>query len=206
VNANPYRLIAASTAIVTALVLQASLLSALTAPLAVSLPAVLVASIGLQAGVSAGMSTGFCAGLLADLSSRHPAGVLALCWLVLGIVCGLLADPRRRLRWSLALVGAATALVGLLASGAIATLGAGGFELGQAAAVSAPTALANAAIAIAVLGPTKAVLRRHQAPNPVRRIRWGRVSQAMTSAGDSERFEVTRRQRRLRASEAVVDA
>jgi rod shape-determining protein MreD len=206
VTTTPYRLIAAVTAIVTALVLQASLISALTAPLAVSLPAVLVASVGLQAGVSAGMSTGFCAGLLADLSSRHPAGVLALCWLVLGIACGLLADPRRRLRWSLALVGATTAVIGLVASGAIAALGAGGFDLGQAATLIAPTALANAVIAIAVLGPTKAVLRRHRAPDPVRRIRWGRVSQAVTSARGSERVELTRGQRRLRASEAVLDA
>ena len=38
------------------------------------------------------MSVGFSAGLLADLGSHHPAGVLALAWLLLGLGCGLLAD------------------------------------------------------------------------------------------------------------------
>ncbi len=42
----------------------------------------------LRGRAGAGMAFGFAAGLIADLGSAHPAGVLALCWLGVGLVCG----------------------------------------------------------------------------------------------------------------------
>jgi cell shape-determining protein MreD len=181
VTVNPYRLIAATTSIVTALVIQASVLSALSAPLAVSLPAVLVAVVGTQAGASAGMSMGFSAGLLADLSSRHPAGVLALCWLALGLGCGLLSAPRRRLRWMLLAVAVACALTALVATSALAVLGSVSADLGTALVRTPLTALVDAALAFLIIWPTRAVLRAHGSPDPVRRIervRWARTAAA----------------------------
>ncbi len=60
----------------------------------VSLVAVLVGAVALVDGPGAGMALGFSAGLLADLGSRHPAGVLALAWLAVGLSCGAFAAPR----------------------------------------------------------------------------------------------------------------
>ena len=88
------RLVAAITAIITALLVQATLVAPVFAPFPVSLPAVLVAAVALVDGPATGMSFGFAAGLVADLGSRHPAGVLALCWLGVGLVCGAVADRR----------------------------------------------------------------------------------------------------------------
>jgi rod shape-determining protein MreD len=103
--------------ILTALLLQATLIAPVTAPYPVSLPAVLVAAVALMDGPATGMSFGFAAGLTADLGSRHPAGVLALVWLGVGLVCGLVAD--RRSVWRDALTagvvcGPAAAVAGLL--------------------------------------------------------------------------------------------
>ncbi len=89
----PRRVIAAAAAVITVLVLQAVVVSPVAGMVMVSLPAVLVAALAVEAGPSAGMSVGFAAGLLADLSSRHPAGVLALAWLLLGAGCGMFAAP-----------------------------------------------------------------------------------------------------------------
>ena len=70
------------------------------------------------------MSLGFAAGLVADLGSAHPAGVLALCWLGVGLVCGTVADRRSVWRDALsaglvcgAAAVAATLLLALVHSG-----------------------------------------------------------------------------------------
>jgi cell shape-determining protein MreD len=83
------RIAAAIAALITALLLQATLIGPLTMSLPVSLPALLVAAIALVDGPGAGIAFGFATGLVADLGSEHPAGVLALCWLGVGLLCGL---------------------------------------------------------------------------------------------------------------------
>jgi rod shape-determining protein MreD len=113
----PLRATAAAAAIVTALLLQEALVAPVFAPLTVSLPAVMIAAIALHDGASTGICLGFATGLLADLASAHPAGVLALAWLGVGICCGVAADPRRgRLMRALltgSVCGAATAVAAL---------------------------------------------------------------------------------------------
>jgi hypothetical protein len=79
---NRARVAAALAALLTALLLQATLIGPVTMPLPVSLPALLVAAIALVDGPGAGLAFGFAIGLIADLGSEHPAGVLALCWLL----------------------------------------------------------------------------------------------------------------------------
>src|SRR5947209_2068432 len=91
------RVAAAAAGIVTALLLQATLVGPLSGWVPISLPAVLVAAVGLVDGPATGMSFGFAAGLVADLASSHVAGVLALCWMGVGTLAGLVAD-RRSLR------------------------------------------------------------------------------------------------------------
>jgi cell shape-determining protein MreD len=83
------RIAAAIAALITALLLQATLVGPLAMSLPVSLPALLVAAIALVDGPGAGIAFGFATGLVADLGSEHPAGVLALCWLAVGLLCGL---------------------------------------------------------------------------------------------------------------------
>jgi cell shape-determining protein MreD len=156
---NPRRLIAAAAAVLTVLVLQATIVTAVSAPLAISLPAVLVAAVGLEAGPSAGMSVGFSVGLLADLGSRHPAGVLALLWLLLGIGTGLLAHrPRRRLM-SIVIVAIATSIVGLVASVVLTALNAPAGPIGATLALALPSALGNLVLAVLVVPITRAVVR-----------------------------------------------
>ncbi|HEY3632021.1 MAG TPA: rod shape-determining protein MreD [Jatrophihabitantaceae bacterium] len=91
----PTRVAAATAAVLTALLLQATVVgpAAMTAQL--SLPAVFVAAVALESGAGTGITLGFAAGLVADLGSSHAAGLLALCWLGLGLGCGLLADTYR---------------------------------------------------------------------------------------------------------------
>lgn len=111
------RIAAAAAAILTALLLQATVIGPAAAPWPVSLPAVLVAMVALVDGPAAGISLGFAAGLLADLGSRHPAGVLALCWLGVGLVCGTLAarhSVRRDAAVAGLVCGVAAAVAGLL--------------------------------------------------------------------------------------------
>jgi rod shape-determining protein MreD len=107
---------------VLAIVLQESLLARLPLPGGdPNLLLVLVLGVALTAGASAGMATGFGTGLLADLSSAHPAGVLALCFGLAGFLAGLLdADSRRSVVRPLLVVGIGAAgtylsYVGLLA-------------------------------------------------------------------------------------------
>jgi hypothetical protein len=93
---NRARVAAAIAALLTALLLQATVVGPVTNPLPISLPAVLIAAIALVDGPGAGIAFGFATGLIADLGSAHPAGVFALCWLGIGVVCGMCATPRSR--------------------------------------------------------------------------------------------------------------
>ncbi len=86
----PIRLVAALAALATAMLLQATLVGPVFLPLPVSLPVVLVACVALLTGPSTGIALGFGSGLLVDLASNHPVGVLALSWLGLGLVAGVL--------------------------------------------------------------------------------------------------------------------
>jgi hypothetical protein len=161
------RLVAALTGILTALLLQAALVAPVTAPWPVSLPAVLVAAVALVDGPAAGMSFGFACGLLADLGSNHPGGVLALCWLGVGLVCGLVAD-RRSLRRDALCAGlvcaagasAATVLLAITNSGADAL---------DALRYALPTAVGDAVLGFLVLGLVRRMLRTDslRAPHPV---------------------------------------
>lgn len=111
------RLAGAAAAVLTALLLQATLVAPITAPVPVSLPAVLVAAVAMVDGPGAGLAFGFAAGLVADLGSAHPAGVLALVWMGVGVLCGLSADRRsvRRDALTAAVVcGVASAVVAVL--------------------------------------------------------------------------------------------
>ncbi len=85
------RFLAGLTALLTVLLLQATLIAPLALSVPASLPAVLVAAVALVDGPGTGVSLGFATGLLADLGSSHPAGVLALCWMAVGLGCGALA-------------------------------------------------------------------------------------------------------------------
>ncbi len=84
------RVAAGVAAIVTVLLLQASLIGPLTFPAPVSLPCLFVVIVGIYAGPGLGQGLGFVTGLLADLTSQHPVGVQALCWLGAGLAGGLL--------------------------------------------------------------------------------------------------------------------
>jgi rod shape-determining protein MreD len=114
---NRARVAAACAALLTALLLQAMLIGPLTLPLPVSLPALLIAAIALVDGPGTGLAFGFATGLIADLGSAHPAGVFALCWLGVGVVCGSCATPRS---WMLRDAITATVVCGI--ASVVATL------------------------------------------------------------------------------------
>jgi cell shape-determining protein MreD len=103
------RVALAAASILTAALLQATVIGPATVTWPVNLSAVLVAAVALCEGPAAGMSFGFTAGLFADLGSHHPAGVLALCWLGVGLVCGRISD-RRSVRRDAVLSGVVCAL------------------------------------------------------------------------------------------------
>jgi cell shape-determining protein MreD len=161
------RLAAAMAGILTVLLLQATLVAPLAAPFAVSLPAVLVAAVALVDGPAAGMSFGFAAGLVADLGSHHPAGVLALCWLGVGLLCGTFAD-RRSLRRDALTAGIVCGLAGSAATLLLALVTSGGTAW-DAARDLVPTAIVDAVLALLVLAVVRRMLRSDslRAPHPV---------------------------------------
>ena len=161
------RLIAAITALITALLLQATLVAPGTAPLPVSLPAVLVAAVALIDGPATGMSMGFATGLLADLGSTHPAGVLALCWLGIGLVCGTLAD-RRRLRHDALVAGIVCGLASAMATLLLELVNSAG-SLHDAVVYTAPAVAGDALLACGVIALTRRMLHSDslRAPQPV---------------------------------------
>lgn len=153
-----FRAAAAIAAIMTALLLQGALVGPWTVPVAVSLPAVLVAVIGLHDGPSAGMTFGFTAGLVADLGSHHPAGVLALCWLGLGLVAGLGATERS-VRGDAAVAAVLAAVASTAALVILALLGKDGASLTSALRGFVPTGLGDALLALAVVAVVRRALR-----------------------------------------------
>lgn len=94
---SPVRYAAAVLAVVLAVLLQGTLLSRLPLPGGVpNVVLVLVVGVALAGGAGAGMAAGFGSGLFADLLSSHPAGVLALCFAMVGFVVGLLETSSER--------------------------------------------------------------------------------------------------------------
>lgn len=161
------RVAVAAAGILTALLLQATLVGPVTNPFAVSLPAVLVAAVALVDGPATGMSFGFAAGLVADLGSHHPAGVLALCWLAIGLVCGTVA-VRHSLRRDAVSAGVVCGLAGSAAT-LLLTVVHGGGTLSGAVRDLVPVAIGDALLAFAVLAIVRRMLRSEtlRAPHPV---------------------------------------
>lgn len=164
---NRARLVAALTGMITALLLQAVLVAPVTAPWPVSLPAVLIAAVALVDGPAAGMSFGFATGLLADLGSNHPAGVLALCWLGVGLLCGMVAD-RRSLRRDAVTAGLVCAAATSMATIVLAVTHSGA-NAPDAIVHAVPTAIGDALLAFAVLALVRRMLRTEslRAPHPI---------------------------------------
>jgi rod shape-determining protein MreD len=152
------RTVAGAAALVTALLLQAALIAPLTMPVPVSLPAVLVAAVALVSGPSTGMSFGFTVGLIADLGSNHPAGVLALSWLGLGVVCGLAAD-RRSVRGDAAVAAIFCMVATVFATLVLTLVHAGGATVWQAIHDAVPAGLADALLALALVPVVRLFLR-----------------------------------------------
>lgn len=130
ITASPLRISLTMMALVLAIALQGTLLARLPLPgSAPNLILVLVVAVALAGGASAGMAAGFTAGLLADLLSAHPAGVLALCFALVGFAVGLLeTSSERSMFWPL-VVTAVAATGSYLAYAAIMGLLSDGFSL-----------------------------------------------------------------------------
>jgi cell shape-determining protein MreD len=158
---NPARLLAALTALVTALLLQATVVGPLAMWVPVSVPAVLVAAVALVDGPATGISFGFTAGLLADLGSNHPAGVLALSWLGLGLVCGLVAD-RRTVVGDALVVGGFGAAAALFTALVLTVVHAGGATAAAGLRTTLPAGLGDALLALAVAPLVRAALHTHR--------------------------------------------
>jgi hypothetical protein len=171
----PVRVAAAAAAILTALLFQATLIGPLTVPVAVSLPAVLVAAVALVDGPATGMSFGFAAGLIADLASSHPAGVLALWWLGVGVVCGsgATAADGRSIRDDAATAAVVCALAGLGSALLLTAVHAPGATAWAAVRDVIPVGLGDALLALPVVPLVRAFLRTNalRAPHPVAELR-----------------------------------
>lgn len=154
------RIAAAAAGILTLLLLQAALVgpvvTGLTLTATVSLPAVAVAAVAFVDGPATGMSFGFVAGLLADLGSAHPAGVLALCWLGVGLLCGRVAD-QHSLRHDAISAGVICALAGSASVVMLAALHRGG-SLTAALTGFLPTVIGDSVLAFAVLALIRTML------------------------------------------------
>jgi cell shape-determining protein MreD len=162
-----HRIAAAAAGVVTALLLQGTVVGPALAPAFASLPAVLVAAVALVDGPATGLAFGFVTGLVADLASRHPAGVLALCWLVLGLVCGALADRNGLLRDTVT-AGAVTAAAGVSAEVLLVVIHAGG-TLHQVLTDAPVTFAADLVLALPLVALIRRMLRTPtlRAPQPV---------------------------------------
>ena len=162
------RVLAAAAAILTALLLQATIVAPLVLGIPASLPAVLVAAVALVDGPGSGIAFGFAAGLIADLGSAHPAGVLALCWLGVGVVCGLAAQ-HGTVRRDAAAAAIACALSAACAGVLLVAVHAGGATLTATLRTVVPAALVDALLALALVPLVRAFLRteRLRGPQPV---------------------------------------
>jgi cell shape-determining protein MreD len=155
----PARLATALAAILTALLLQATLVSPAAITAQLSLPAVLVAAVALESGPGTGMSLGFATGLTADLASAHAAGVFALCWLAVGVGCGVLADARRRVLAQATIAAAACAVAGAAATLILAVIGDPGGTAGDAVRGLLPALLGDFVLALLIIPITRRFLR-----------------------------------------------
>ncbi|WP_375501726.1 hypothetical protein [uncultured Jatrophihabitans sp.] len=150
------RVAVAVAGILTALLLQAGIVGPVVAPYAVSLPLVLVATVGLVDGPATGLGFGFTAGLVADLGSAHPAGVFALVWMGVGLLCGLVAD-RHSLRRDAVTAGVVSGVGSSVATLVLALVSS------RAAAFDAvrdlvPSAIGDVVLAFAVLALVRRML------------------------------------------------
>jgi cell shape-determining protein MreD len=152
------RVFAGAAALLTALLLQATLVGPLAMLVPVSLPAILVAAVALGNGPATGISFGFTVGLVADLASSHPAGVLALTWLGLGLVCGLAAD-RRTVIGDAAVAAVACTVASFFATVLLIVVHAGGATVWLAVRTAVPAGLGDALLALAVVPLVRAALR-----------------------------------------------
>jgi cell shape-determining protein MreD len=163
------RLAAALAALLTTLLLQASIVGPLSVPVPVSLPALVVAAIALVDGPGTGMPFGFAVGLLADLGSNHPAGVLAGCWLAVGLGCGLLRSPGATVRRDAALAALASAAAGVVAMLLLTVVHADGAGFGAAVRYAVPAVLVQALLGLVVVPVVRFFLHTPtlRAPHPV---------------------------------------
>ena len=155
----PARIAAALAAMLTALLLQATLVGPVTMPQQLSLPAVLVATVALQSGAGTGMSLGFATGLVADLGSAHPAGVLAACWLGVGVLCGLIVAMGRPFLAQVVLIGIVCGVGGGVATLLLTALGSPGATVDAAAHALLPSILGDVALAVFVVPVVRWFLR-----------------------------------------------
>jgi rod shape-determining protein MreD len=105
------RVLVVSLCVLTALLLGPTVVARLPLPGSPpDLVLVVVLALALAGGPVVGMLTGFAAGLLADLSSDHQVGRLALAYVVVGYLVGLTAgDDERSVVRPFAAVGAGVA-------------------------------------------------------------------------------------------------
>ncbi|HSY16024.1 MAG TPA: hypothetical protein VK816_08570 [Jatrophihabitantaceae bacterium] len=169
------RAVAALAAILTALLLQATLVAPLTLPVPVSLPAVLVAVVALAAGPGTAIPFGFVTGLVADLGSEHPAGALALCWLVLGVCCGLLADLVLAGRRAALVAGIGAAVSSAAAAVLLGILGASGDGTVAIVRDAVPAAVGDVVLALLVTPVVRGMLGSNSLRRPTDRHPAGRV-------------------------------
>ena len=155
----PARVAAALAAMLTALLLQATLVGPVSMSEQLSVPAVLVAAVALQSGAGTGMSLGFATGLIADLGSAHPAGVLAACWLAVGVLCGLIVAAGRPFLVQVMLIGVVCGVFGAIATLLLTALGSSGATVEAAARALLPSALGDMALALVVVPTVRWFLR-----------------------------------------------
>ena len=121
------RFLLGAASVLTALLLQGTVIDRLPLPgTAPDLLLLLVVSFALVEGPVSGVVTGFVAGLLADAGSDHAFGRLALAYVLVGYVVGLVDDERPR---SFLVPYLAVALGTI---GAVAVYGVEGLLLGDA--------------------------------------------------------------------------
>jgi rod shape-determining protein MreD len=152
------RAVAAIAAMITAFLIQATVIDPFTVTVAVSLPAVVVAAVALVDGPAAGMSFGFTAGLLADLGSTHPAGVLALTWTGLGVLCGVAAQ-RRSVRGDAGVAAVCCALAAVFAGLVLGVVHGDGAVVWQAIRDGVPAGVGDLMLAVLVVPVVRAFLR-----------------------------------------------
>lgn len=155
----PIRAVAAFAAIITALLLQATVIGPLGFTASASLPAVFVAAVALESGPGTGIALGFAAGLITDLGSAHPAGTLALCWLALGLGCGMVADSYRALPAQMAVAGLSATGIGVLATLLLTVLGAPGATAAGALRGLPGSLVGDLVFAAALVPITRRILR-----------------------------------------------